>query len=216
MQTAAVLGWALVGAALALMLRPIVIRYAAASEPATAPPPLGLLEAVTAIVFAALACRFDWSLELVAYSGIGGFGVPLATIDLLVHKLPNILLGTAFAVLGISLGADAALNAHGGNFARAASAMAVALAVNGALYALGGIAGGDMKLAGLLGTGLGWISWEAVWAGLAAGWLLGGTVVGAARIVGKQGASGDIPLGPFLLAGALPFLLYFGSSTVVR
>ncbi|MYW90500.1 prepilin peptidase [Amycolatopsis rubida] len=216
MQTVAVVGCALVGAALALALRPVVIRYAVANEPAAAPPPLGVLEVATAIVLAALAYRFGWSLELLAYSGIGGFGVSLAVIDLVARKLPNILLIAASAVLGIALGVDATLNSHGGNLARAAMAMAVALAVHGVLYALGAIAGGDLKLAGILGAGLGWTSWEAAWLGLAAGWLLGGVVVGAARIGRKRSVSRDIPLGPFLLAGALLLLLYFGPSTAAR
>jgi len=64
MQTAAVLGWALVGAALALAVRPIVVQYAAASKPAAEPPPYGALEAVTATVFAALAYRFGDTLTL--------------------------------------------------------------------------------------------------------------------------------------------------------
>lgn len=127
MQTAAVLGWALVGAAIASALRPMVVQYAAATEPAAESPPYGVLEAVTATVFAALVYRFGLSLELLAYSGLGGFGVPLATVDLIARKLPNVLLGAASGVLGITLGTDAALNTHGSNLAQAAMAMAAAL-----------------------------------------------------------------------------------------
>ncbi|PKV95537.1 MULTISPECIES: prepilin peptidase [Amycolatopsis] len=203
MQTATVLGWALVGAALAVALRPFVVRYAAATEPAAGPPPYGVLEAATAVVFAALAYRFGQSLELLAYSSLGGFGIPLATVDLIARKLPNMLLGGATGVLGIALGADAALNAHGGDLTRAAIAAAIALVAHGALYAAGMIGGGDLKLAGLLGAALGWISWEATWLGLSAGWLLGGITIGVARIVKSRGAIRDIPLGPFLLAGTL-------------
>jgi leader peptidase (prepilin peptidase)/N-methyltransferase len=206
MQIIGVLSWALVGSAFALTMRPTVVRYAATST-IEGSPAFGFLEAGTAALFAAFAYRFGQSLELLAYSSLGGFGVPLATIDLMARKLPNTLLGAAYSVLAAVFGVDAVLDAHGGSFLRATLAMTAILAIHGILYTFGTIAGGDVKLAGLLGAALGWISWEATWSGLVLGWLLGGVVVGTTRITRKRLTSQEVPLGPFLLAGALLWLL---------
>jgi leader peptidase (prepilin peptidase)/N-methyltransferase len=60
---------------------------------------------------------------------------------------------------------------------------------------------GDVKLAPVLGLMLGWIGWRASLLGLAAVWLVGGTVA-AALLLGRRARAGqDMPFGPPLLAG---------------
>jgi leader peptidase (prepilin peptidase)/N-methyltransferase len=213
MQIATVLVWALVGFVFALTQRSTVLRCTAGAERPASPPHLGVLEVTTAALFAALAYRFGLSLETLAYSSLSGFGVPLATTDLITRKLPNALLVAAFSSLAVIFGADAVLDGHGDSLVRTALIMVAALAIHSILYVLGAIAGGDVKLAGLLGAALGWISWEAAWSGLALGWILAGVIVGAARIVRRRTTNYDVPLGPFLLAGALLSILSLGPST---
>jgi len=150
-------------------MRSTILRHIAGTKRSAPSPPLGVLEAVAAALFAVFAYRFGPSVEALAYSSLGGFGVALATTDLVARKLPNTLLAAAYGALGAFIGVDAVLNARGGNLMRAALAVAAALAIHGILYAQGAIAGGDLKLAGLLGAALGWISWEAAWSGLALG-----------------------------------------------
>jgi len=210
MQIAMILGWAAIGSVFALAVRPTVLRYAAATELPTRPPPLGVSEAMTAALFAAFAYRFGSSLETLAYSSLCWLGVPLAMTDLIARKLPNTVLAAAYGAVAVVLGTDAVLNARGGSLVRAALVMIAVLGIHSVLYAVGAIAGGDLKLAGLLGAALGWLSWEAAWNGLALGWILGGILVGAVRITRRRTTNHGIPLGPFLLAGALLCVLSFG------
>ena len=63
-----------------------------------------------------------------------------------------------------------------------------------------GMGFGDVKLAGLIGLVLGYLSWPALLLGCFAGFLLGG-VAGLALI--RRGRDTVIPYGPFLIAGAL-------------
>ena len=66
-----------------------------------------------------------------------------------------------------------------------------------------GIGWGDVKLSGLLGLYLGWISPAALFIGLAAGFVLA-AVVGAGLIVaGKATRKSQLAFGPFMLAGAI-------------
>ena len=67
---------------------------------------------------------------------------------------------------------------------------------------------GDVKLAGLVGAMLGWLSWSALLVGAFAAFVLGG-VVGIAVIASRRGnGKTPLPFGPFMLAGAA-LALYF-------
>jgi leader peptidase (prepilin peptidase) / N-methyltransferase len=75
----------------------------------------------------------------------------------------------------------------------------------------GGMGFGDVKLAGLLGLYMGWISWGSVvvatFSAFLLGALVGGVLMGARRVNRKSA----IPFGPFMLAGALG-ALFFASA----
>jgi leader peptidase (prepilin peptidase)/N-methyltransferase len=67
-----------------------------------------------------------------------------------------------------------------------------------------------VKLVGLTGAVLGWLSWSTILLGLLAGLTLGGLfglILIAARRASRRTA---IPLGPALLAGALLVVLLHG------
>ena len=62
---------------------------------------------------------------------------------------------------------------------------------------------GDVKLAGLVGGVLAWLSWATLAVGAFAGFLLG-AVVGVSLIAaGRAGRKTAVPFGPFMVAGAL-------------
>src|SRR5690606_3532664 len=62
---------------------------------------------------------------------------------------------------------------------------------------------GDVKLAALLGMGLGWFSWSTVLVGVYAGFIVGG-VVGVVLLVTREvGRDGDLAYGPPMMVGAL-------------
>lgn len=142
----------------------------------------------------------------------------LAVIDIRSHLLPNrIVLPSYWTAVPLCLAA-----ALGGGVLGAAGAFDVAAVIQvlggGAVLWLvyfvlrvvypAGMGFGDVKLAGVLGLYLGYLSWEHLLWGTAAAFLLGG-VFGLALIVLRRGTGKTaIPFGPFMLAGAaLAFLL---------
>lgn len=194
--------WALVGAVISLACRPAVVRSWVKTSPGIAPPALGVLEGLTAALFAAFAYRYGVQLGLLVFSVVAAACVPLAALDLAARKLPNVLVGTAYLGVLPLLGLDAILNGPD-QLVRAAICMAATLAIHGVLYATGGLGGGDLKLVGVLAAVLGWISWTAAWTGLVTGWLIASVVVLVDRAFRGEKRRPEIPLGLFLIIGTL-------------
>ncbi|WP_430786849.1 prepilin peptidase [Actinoplanes sp. G11-F43] len=149
----------------------------------------------------ALSTRSGW--ELPAYLWFGGLGVAAAVVDARVRRLPNAI--TAAWAVGTVAGllVPAVIEQRGDDWLRAVLA-GVTLTVVFGLVALSGALGwGDVKAAAAVGVILGWLGWVAVYAGmLAAAVLAGGwAVVLLAR--GRARRRTRIPLGPFLVAGAV-------------
>lgn len=65
-----------------------------------------------------------------------------------------------------------------------------------------GMGGGDVKLAGLVGTVLGWFGWGALAFGAFAAFVLGGVFGIALVLMRRAGRRSSIPFGPWMLAGA--------------
>ncbi len=65
---------------------------------------------------------------------------------------------------------------------------------------------GDVELGGLLGLYLGWIGWSALVTGTLLAWVLAAAAIPLRRVIGGK-ATGDLPAGPFLVAGALVVVL---------
>lgn len=131
--------------------------------------------------------------------------VRLAVIDIRSHLLPNrivlpsywaavpLTVAAAMATGGFDLGA--ALRVLGGG-----AALWLVYFVLRVVYPAG-MGFGDVKLAGVLGLYLGFLSWSHLFWGTAAAFLLGG-VFGLGVIVSRRGtAKSAIPFGPFMLAG---------------
>ncbi len=77
----------------------------------------------------------------------------------------------------------------------------------------GGMGFGDVKLAGLLGLFLGWLSWGSVVVATFGAFLLGG-IVGVALIAARRaGRKSAIPFGPFMVAGAFVAVFFAGAAS---
>ena len=203
-----VAGWALLGAMLALALRPAVVHYANQAAPSAQAPPGWLLEALTAGLFAVLAWRLGVQPALIPFSTLAATAVPLAALDIITQRLPNALILATYLALLASFGLVATLTDRGPALLRFILCVVASFAIHVAAYALRSLGGGDVKLAGALGGALGWINWQAFIAGLALGWILGALAAVGLRLVRRDRLADTlVPLGPFLLAGAFVVVL---------
>lgn len=206
-QNVPVLSWLLLRGRCAACRAPIAIRYP-------------LVELSTGLVFAGVAAWWALALPvpgeavtvplgarlavLAAYLWFAASGIALTLIDLDVHRLPHAVTGTAFAgcltllTLAWLLGAEA-------------EALGRALAGAVALYAFyailrlarpGGMGGGDVRLAAVVGLMLGWLGWWPLLVGAFAAFLLGG-VFGVSLLIRRRASRrSTIPFGPWIIAGA--------------
>ena len=165
---------------------------------------------VTAGTLVALVLRFGIGPQLPAFWYLAAVGVPLAFIDARDRRLPNVLTLPSYPAAFLLLGAAAAVVPGGpSRLVHAVIGMAAAVLFFAVLLLLSpsGLGLGDAKLAGVLGAYLGWLGFAALAAGLLAGWLLAAAAALGLVAAGRAGRGTQIPLGPFLIAGALAVVL---------
>ena len=190
-----VLGWLILRGRCADCRAPIAVRYP-------------LVELATGVLFVALTLRLD-RLGLVsalpAYLYVAAAGVALAMIDLETRRLPNAIVLPSYPVLAALLTGSALWQGDWWPLGRAAIGAAGLFGFY-LLLVLAypkGMGWGDVKLAGLLGGALAYLSWAALVVGAMAGFVLG-AVVGVAVILARQGdRKTALPFGPFMIAGTL-------------
>jgi leader peptidase (prepilin peptidase)/N-methyltransferase len=181
-------------------------RCADCASPISPRYPLVELAAAVLFVFVALAlARLDLLAALPAFLYLAAAGLALAVIDIDTKRLPDRIVLPSYPLLAVLLAAASAGTGDWWSLARAALG---AVAVFGGYFAValaypGGMGFGDVKLAGLLGGALGYLSWSAVAVGVLAGLVLGAVVGGVRSAVRRGGGRIVLPFGPFLVAGAL-------------
>jgi leader peptidase (prepilin peptidase) / N-methyltransferase len=152
----------------------------------------------------------------------------LTVIDVRHHLLPNRIVFPSYAIAGVLLlGAAIAVTLAGGAAGSASGGTVASAPDGGASFlgvpALGIVAGGavlwvfyfilrlayppgmgfgDVKLAGVLGLYLGYLSWAHVFAGTFAAFLFGGLWSLGVLAARRGTLKSAIPFGPFMLAGA--------------
>ncbi len=203
-QNVPVVSWLLLGAKCAGCRAPISARYP-------------LVELATGAAFAVVAwVALDparssasdqgWASAVVvaAFLYLAAISIALTLIDLDVRRLPNAIVVPAYAVLGVLFTVACLLGAPWEALVRAALAAAALFAFYLLLRTVrpGGMGGGDVKLAGVVGAALGWIGWGALVVGAFAAFVLGGIVAVALMLSGKAGRRSAIPFGPWIIAGA--------------
>lgn len=160
---------------------------------------------LTALAFGALAWRFGHQFDLLPYSVLAALGVALGVIDVLEHRLPSVLVYSGVAIVGALLATSAILYSRGPDLLRALAGMVViaVLYLVLALVSGGGLGAGDVKLGGLLGLALGWVSWSALVTATVLGWFAAVLVWLLLRVTRRRPQGALVPMGPFLLFGAL-------------
>ena len=193
-----VAGWVLLRGRCADCRTPISTRYP-------------LVEAITGALFLLVtwrAVQLGQEAALPALLSFTALGVALSGIDLDTRRLPDALVLPAYPVLGTLLVAAAAAR---GDWEAAVRAGAGAVVLFGFFFALAlihpaGMGFGDVKLAGVIGLVLGYLSWSALAIGAFAGFFLGAVVGVVVMAVGTAGRKTALPFGPFMVAGALAAL----------
>lgn len=192
-----VLGWLLLRGRCADCKAPISARYP-------------LVELLTGALFAAVTARFGLAWELPAYLYLAAVAVALAAIDLDVMRLPHAIVVPSYSVALVLLAVPSAVHGDWAAPVRAVLAAGALYALYYVLWFAGGMGGGDLGLAPLLGLYLGWLGWVPVLVGVCAGFLLGG-VAGVALLAARAARrGGKVPFGPYMLAGALVAVLAAG------
>lgn len=191
-----VVSWLLLGRRCRACRVPIPARYP-------------LIEALTGLLFAAEALRFGWSETLPAALVFTAGLLALAACDSELFLLPLRLVYATLALTAACLLAAAAATGQWQRLGVTAACGVGAFAVFFALHWVrpAWLGFGDVRLAGLLGTGLGWLGPSylvlAVVGGSFAGLLVGAALIAAGRMTRDT----RLPFGVFLAAGAIAALL---------
>jgi leader peptidase (prepilin peptidase)/N-methyltransferase len=171
------------------------------------------VEAATAALFAGAAVRFGADWVLPAFLALLAGLLALACTDLELMLLPKRIVYPTLALVSGLLVVAAGATGDWHNLGTAAACGAVAFA---AFFALNFVnprwmAFGDVRLALLIGVGLGWLGPGTVLLGFFLGFLLG-AVIGVGLILAKRiGRRTPVPFGVFLAAGSV-LAMYFGDA----
>jgi leader peptidase (prepilin peptidase)/N-methyltransferase len=130
-----------------------------------------------------------FALGLVALAGIAA-----GWIDAYERRLPDVLVLPMYPAVGALLLATG----DSTSMLRAVLCAAAGMALYGIGCAAGQVGFGDVKLAGLLGLALGWVSWQSALAAAVAAALIGGGQAVAVLLLRRN----EFPFGPAMLLGA--------------
>lgn len=163
-----------------------------------------LVEAGTAVLFGLTAWWAGLSWQLPAYLYLAAIAVALSMIDIDVHRLPDAIVLPSYVVALVLLLLPAALEGRWDDLLRAVLAALALFAFYFVLVLIypAGMGFGDVKLAGVLGLYLGWVSWGAVVVGTFAAFVVGAVVGIGVMVARKGGRKTKVPFGPFMFVGA--------------
>jgi leader peptidase (prepilin peptidase)/N-methyltransferase len=176
-----------------------------------------LVELATGLLFVAVTLRLH-QLGLLpatpAYLYFTAIAVCLTMIDVDVHRLPNSIVLPSYPIIAVLLTLGSVISDHPGALLRAAIG-ALALYSFYGLLRLSypkGMGGGDVKLAGIIGGMLSYLSYPTLLVGAFLGFFIGGLWGVAILSTGRVSRKSRLPFGPFMLAGA--FISLFVSTQV--
>jgi leader peptidase (prepilin peptidase) / N-methyltransferase len=168
-----------------------------------------LFALVTGVAFAAIAVRAGWDWSLPAFLLFAWTLLVIAVIDANTRKIPNRLTYPLTPTLAGLLVLAAVLTGEPwwGLRALLGGAATFALLLLLAVISPRGMGMGDVKFAGFIGLGLGYLGWAYVVLGMISGFLLASVVLSVAMLAGLRSRTDLVPFGPYLTAGALLTLL---------
>ncbi|NLT54108.1 MAG: prepilin peptidase [Actinomycetales bacterium] len=168
-----------------------------------------LVEAGTAVAFGGVALWRGYDAALPAFLYLAAISIALAVIDLDVRRLPDVIVLPSYPVAAVLLAVPALVDGSPAVAVRAAVGGAALFALFFALWFFSllllrkeAMGLGDVKLSGVLGMYLGWLSWAHLVVGGFLGFMVGGLVGVALMAVGRVGRKSMVPYGPSMLVGA--------------
>ncbi|HEX6256862.1 MAG TPA: prepilin peptidase [Euzebyales bacterium] len=168
-----------------------------------------LVELACGLLFGAIGWRIGWTWALPGFLLFGWLLLVVAVIDLHTRRIPNRLTYPLTPLLFVLLATAAVLEGTPWVAVRSALAglAAFVLLLVLALVNPRGMGMGDVKLAGFIGLGLGYLGWAHLWLGLFLGFFGGGVIAGLLLALRLRTRKDHIPFGPWLALGALASLL---------
>jgi leader peptidase (prepilin peptidase)/N-methyltransferase len=160
----------------------------------------------TSSAWTSVTSRELWALgiEILAFLYFAAISIALTLIDLDTHRLPDSIVLPSYVVAGILFSVAAWLAGDWAPMLRAGIGMAALYAFYFLLRLVrpGGMGGGDVKLAGVIGIYLGWLGWGALAVGAFAAFVYGGVFGIALLLARRAGRKSAIPFGPWMIFGA--------------
>jgi leader peptidase (prepilin peptidase)/N-methyltransferase len=195
----------ILGLVAATLLNALLYRMLA-DPPGAAPSwwQIAAVEFVTPALFIGLVVKLGVTAELPAYLYLTTVGVLLAVIDFDVRRLPDSIILPSY-VLSVLLLMPA--GAADGDWSRAQRGLLAWAALTAMFFVLAiafphSVRFGDVKLAGLLGIHLGWLSWSTVLVGALGSFCMVG--FGGVALAGhRRTAQGSIPIAPCLILASV-------------
>ena len=219
-QNVPVISWLVLRGKCAHCTEPISARYPLV-ELATGVAFVGVTWWVaSAFRLAAIVGRPDGTVAVVlvsvAYLYLAAISIALTLIDLDTRRLPNAIVLPSYIVLAVLFTASCLFGMPWEALLRAAIGGAALFAFFWLLRAVrpGGMGGGDVKLAGVIGAALGFIGWGALIVGAFAAFFIGGFVGIGLMIVRRATRKTAIPFGPFMVVGA--WIGIFAGESIAR
>lgn len=164
--------------------------------------------ATCASLYAAMANRFSHDLTALTFGVLVGAGMWLTLIDIDTHLLPRRIVYRTTALVMPLLIVCAFFDDAGSVLGMFVGGVALWMVMRVLeVLARGGLGGGDVALAGLLGMYLGWISYEALIVGLVTAFMVGGVFALLLLITRRANRTTRFAFGPFLIVGALVAVL---------
>lgn len=163
-----------------------------------------LVEAGTAVAFAAVAAWQGLSWALPAYLVLAASSIALAVIDLDTKRLPFVVVAPTFVAGLVLLGAASLFDHDLASAVRAVGGAAALWLLYRMLHAVypRGMAYGDVRLAGVLGLYLAWLGWDRLIVGAFLAFLLGGVFGIIFILAGRARMKTQIPYGPYMVVGS--------------
>lgn len=191
-----VLSWLLLGGKCRTCRTGISARYPA-------------VELLTAVLFGAVAAKIGAEPELAAFLVVTAGLIAISAVDLELFIVPNRILYPTLAMAAPLLVVAGAIGDDWSSVRTAAigGALGFGLLLVIHLVSPAGMGFGDVRLAGLLGMIVGWLSVGHVLVALFLGFLLAAVLGVGLILFGIKGRKDKVPFGPFLAAGAILAIL---------